>query len=449
MTTIDEGLSHAGDVIIEELVLFSSSGLYVDLRSFFREISIYESIFSPVMSGSILIGDNRNLIKYLVITGDEHLSVKIRTPGLKSEMNIQKTFRVYSVSDRTIIDQSTQLYVLNFISVEGFVSNLLPIRKAFEGKVSDIVADIFENYFTNTRYISPNGEKIENLPRCQLNILDETENSIKFVSPGWSPVKCFQWLASKAIPKSGKACNYLFFEGNKFYYFTPIETIFNLGINVSIGMYRYFPPGVFETTDANKKIFQIQSVRMLTSTNNLENISSGYFGSRVIDLNIMDKDYEYVDYFYPEKFNDYSHTAGTSNEAAQPLFLNGAAVTPQNNFKINFVHPGLHTDVEDNFTEKVSEIYGNRLSNILNLNNYNLEIVVPGRSDVEVGSLMYIDLPDTGPLDNSDKSADNFDPLSSGNYLITKIHHKINALPRHSMIMEVTKDSFTAVTDVY
>lgn len=116
---------------------------------------------------------------------------------------------------------------------------------------------------------------------------------------------------------------------------------------------------------------------------------------------------------------------------------------------VNFVHPGLHTDVEDNFTEKISEIYGNRVSNILNLSNYNLEIVVPGRTDVEAGSLMYIDLPDTGPLDDSDKSADNFDPLISGNYLITKIHHKINALSRHSMIMEVAKDSFTYTTDVY
>lgn len=449
MSLIDEGLSHAGDVLVEELVLFSGSGLYVDLRNFFKEISIYESIYSPVMSGSILIGDNRNLIKYLVMTGDEHISIKLKTPGLKSELSIQKTFRIYSISDRKIIDQSSQLYILNFISIEGFVSNLLPIRQAFEGKVSDIVGDIFENYFTNTRYISPNGEKIDNMPKSQLAIIDETENSVKFVSPGWSPIKCIQWLASKAIPKSGKACNYMFFEGNKIFYFTPIETIFNLGINVSIGAYRYFPPGVFETTDANKKLFQIQDVRMLTSTNNLENITSGYYGTRVIDLNIMDKDYEYVDYSYPEQFSEYAHSAGNKDVKSAPLFVNGAVVNPSNNFKINFKHPGLHTDVEDNFTEKVSEIYGNRLSNLLNLNNYNMEIVIPGRTDVEVGSLMYIDLPDTGPLDDSDRSAENFDPMSSGNYLITKIHHKISALPRHSMIMEVTKDSFTAIADVY
>lgn len=444
-----ESLNHAGDVIVEELVLFSSTGLYVDLKNFFRELSIYESIFSPVMTGSILIGDNRNLIKYLTITGDEHLTVKVKTPGLKSELTITKTFRIYSISERKIIDQSTQIYVLNFISIEGFVSNLVPIRKAFSGKVSDIVANIFDDYFTNVRYITTDGQKIENLGKSQLNILDETSNSIKFVSPGWSPIKCFQWLSSKAIPKSGKACNFLFYEGNKFFYFTPVETIFNLGINISIGIYRYFPPGVIESTDAEKKLFQIQSVRMLTALNNLENITNGYYGSRVIDLNIMDKDFSYTDYFYPEKFNEYTHSAGSANEGANPLFLNGAVVAPQNNFKLNFVHPGLHTDVEDNFTEKISEIYGNRVSNILNLSNYNLEIVVPGRTDVEAGSLMYIDLPDTGPLDDSDKSADNFDPLISGNYLITKIHHKINALSRHSMIMEVAKDSFTYTTDVY
>jgi len=444
-----ESLNNAGGVLVEELFLISATGLYVDLKSFFKELNIYESIYSPVMTGSILIGDNRNLIKYLTITGDEHISIKLRTPGLKSETYIAKTFRIYSISDRRILDQSTQIYVLNFISIEGFVSNLLPIKKAFYGKVSDIVAEIFGTYFSNARYISPSGEKIEDFGRSKLNIIDETDNSIKFVSPGWSPIKCFQWLASKAIPKSGKACNYVFYEGNKFFYFVPIEAIFNLGVNLSIGMYRFFPPGIRETTDVQSKLFQIESVRMLTSLNNLENITNGYFGSRMIDLNIMEKDYNYVDYFHPEKFNEYSHTAGTYDSAAAPLFLNGVAVTAQNNFKLNFVQPGLHTNIQDNFTEKNSVIYGNRLSNILNLSNYNLEIVIPGRTDLEVGSLMYIDLPDTGPLDETDKASNNFDPMTSGNYLITKINHKINALPRHSMIMEVAKDSFTNIQDVY
>ena len=75
-----------------------------------------------------------------------------------------------------------------------------------------------------------------------------------------------------------------------------------------------------------------------------------------------------------------------------------------------------------------------------------IEIIIPGRSDVEVGSLVYLDFPDTSPVDGTDILSDNSDGMLSGRYIITKINHKINSMARHDMICEVARDSYTDIS---
>ena len=72
-----------------------------------------------------------------------------------------------------------------------------------------------------------------------------------------------------------------------------------------------------------------------------------------------------------------------------------------------------------------------------------MNLVIPGRTDVNVGALMNIKVP-TGTIVYSDEknSAEN-DDLYSGNYLITNLCHKINP-STHFISMTVTKNSFAS-----
>lgn len=446
MSSPTEFLQKASEVLIEEMFLVSSSGVVVDLKTFFKEISIFESIYSPFMSGNILIADNLNLIKNLFINGGEFLTIKIRTPGLSRESYIYKTFRVFSISNRNIVDQSSQIYILNFISAEGFESELNPLYRSFSGKASDIVANIFENNFVKSRYIRIKDEVLSDDTKSELLILDETDNEIKFISPGWSALKCLQWISSKSIPKSGKACNYLFFEGNKRFYFGPLEYIFKLGIDASIGLYRFFPSGAIAAEDAESKLFQISSVRMKDISDSLNSSVNGRLASRMVNINFFEKDYSYKDYYHIDSYFDYVHTGGTKDESVIPIFSIPAIANPTNYIKINTVHPNLFDNAIDNVSEKNSEIFGNRISNLLDLETHIIEIIIPGRSDVEVGSLVYLDFPDTSPVDGTDILSDNSDGMLSGRYIITKINHKINSMARHDMICEVARDSYTDIS---
>ena len=92
--------------------------------------------------------------------------------------------------------------------------------------------------------------------------------------------------------------------------------------------------------------------------------------------------------------------------------------------------------------EKIKQVHGNRLSNMMELNNFKLNLTVTGRTDAEVGQTLYFSYPDVSPNSAEDLTKSNEDQYYSGNYLVTAIRHKINLL-RHTMTMEIVKDSLT------
>jgi hypothetical protein len=66
---------------------------------------------------------------------------------------------------------------------------------------------------------------------------------------------------------------------------------------------------------------------------------------------------------------------------------------------------------------------------------------------MEVGSVVKFIYPIATPLDASDKNKLNYDRILTGNYLVTAIRHKVD-LQRHSMVLELVKDSFNGNTSI-
>ena len=432
-------LQSAGSVDIETLVLVSSNGKFINLNDYLSELNIFEDIFANSLYGNILLVDSRNLLKEVPIVGDEYLIVKIKTPSLNSY--ISKIFRVYSVTDREVVrDLNTQIYTLHFTSRETVLDTVKPLYKSFNGKISDVAKNIFDDYLSAKRTFIPNKDRlVESDDKSELIVFSETKNNVKFVSPGWTPFKCINWLASKAIPEEGKACNYLFFESNKNFYFGNIEKIFNINFlteRVNLGKYYYKVNNVTENADINEKMFIAEDYQILKTTDHLSNYDNGYLASRLITLDVINKTYNFYDYDHVEKFKEYSHSQG---EKSIPVFASDTVRNPLTSIKFYPVHPGLHT-IKDNINEKMPEIYSNRMSNLLELSNFKLIINVPGRTDAEVGAMLYFSFPDISPKSETDSTKNNEDKYYSGYYIVTALRHKIN-LYKHTMTMEIVKDA--------
>lgn len=441
-------LENPGDVHIERMTLVSTRNFIVDLDDYFVEFNLYEEIFSPSMTGSIVISDSRNLINELPIVGDELLIIKFTTPTFPS--SIEKTFRITGITDKQIVrGQNSQLYTLNFCSQEMVLDMNAPIYKSFEGSIDDVVIEIFEDYVALSRTLDREKDQlVESVEDTPLKVLTETKNKVKFVSPGWTAFRCINWLASKAIPKEGKACNFLFWESNKCFYFASLETIFRDVYREKryVGEYTYAQSNLREgpSRDLQREMFLTDTIENIVTVDHAKNYTSGYLANRLIELDVMNKKYELIDYDHTEKFYDYHHMAGQTQKEALPFFAKDTMRNPACDISFYPKHPKLFDGIDENVNEVYKDIHGNRRSNLLELDTFKLIMHVPGRTDVECGQMIYLNYPMIAPRDQTDKNKTKLDPLYTGPYLITAIRHQINPV-RHKMIVELTKDTLTGV----
>ena len=278
--------------------------------------------------------------------------------------------------------------------------------------------------------------------------MNETSNHVKFVSPGWTPMKILTWLASKSIPEKGYSKNFLFFETNKGFYFGSLEFLFKDAIEnkTLIGSYSYSPNNIKKDSnrDIEKEFFTVSEMEMIETVDHLKNYTSGYLANRLIVLDVYNKVYERIDYDHVKDYSKNYHTSG-KGESAVPIFTSDS---PRNfSSKTSFYpkNPRLFQTSEDdyfkdNVSEKMSDIHGNRLSSLIGLTNIKLNITVPGRTDIEAGNLLYFKYPALGPTSAEDSTKEKIDKNYSGYYLITSIHHRVTS-QEHVMIMEIVKDS--------
>ena len=440
-----ESFKFAGDVVMNSLTLASPNrSKFLNIKDYLVELNIYESIFTPGLTGTLTLTDSRNLIKLFPLIGEELLFVDFVTPGIDADRNITKVFRVYSISDKLYAkDGSTIIYQLHFSSVEIFKNIHNPIYRAFSGQPEIIIKQIYDEYLLTQRNFGTLNSNESEEKFTQLFLLSETANNIKFVSPGWTPMECINWIASNSLPITGRA-NYLFWETTKGFYFGNIDSIFDNRESVNIGEYVYSETYINtqKSDDKTKLMNAIKSLSIDKSFDQMSNNMSGYLASRVLNVDLYNKQFENVDYDHGKKFSSYTHS---EDDKMVPLFDTNTVRNPLTYLKLNYSYPKLHDNIDQNFDEQYKNIFGNRRSNIAELDNFKMNITIPGRTDIQVGQLIYIRLPKSSPIYRQDQNTNNDDPLYSGNYLITNICHKVNPVS-HYISMTVTKDGFLQST---
>jgi len=427
---------------IRALRLTSRSRTIADLDNYLVELNLFEDMFSNAIYGNIVVNDHRNLIRELQLEGDETLYIDLLSDRFvdSSPMRYRKEFRVFSVSDRIIShEKGSQIYTLNFCSKEVFRDTLQPLYRPFDGEtISDVVELIYNEYLLQSRY--PGG------PDNTLTILDPTANPVNFISPGWTPFKCINWLASKSISANGSACNYLFWETSKGYYFGSVEEIFRrfTATKNTIGYYTYRQKDInYDALYADLPdegvldLFSIDSINIENASDQLKLTSEGELASTMLTIDINKKEFFNTVYDHSARFEDYAHlTAG----GAAPWGPR-ATVNPKNSLAFYPRNSKLFDDFTDNVNEVYERVFGPRYSNLRDVQNFKLNITIPGRTDLQAGNIIELLWPDTVPFKTSSSDGTFADKRYSGYYLVTAIHHKINLL-NHNCTLEVVRDSF-------
>lgn len=439
--SVEESLIRASDVRVEEVTITNiENGTTVDLSNFMVELNLFEDIFAPCMSGTIVIVDSMNLITDLPIIGTELITIKVRTPTLEDHPSniIEKTFQLYSIENRALNDDRGQIYSLCFISREGYLDRVSTISKTFRGSTDEIVAKIYTDYLNIERRADVPGKK------TSLKILDTPHFSkVTYVSNNWTPFKNFNFISKRVKGNTLMGADYVFFESNKSFYFSSIEALIASSFNE--GIFEEYVYELVENTIPRRKagecsgnvfppaMTRIETITMPKTLDLLDGLDSGYFSNSIYGYNLITKEFSVRTYDINGEFDKFVKT-----DANMPV-PSGVLKNPFANTAIVSYNSQLHNDYG-----LTNETYGERSvfrrSYLNSFNQYKFEITIPGRTDIEVGKLINILYPAGKVKVDGEIGLDNiFDSYLSGPYLISAIHHKIG-IERHVMVLEVIKN---------
>ena len=114
---VTESLRFAGDISIRKLQLVSSNNFAIDITNQMLSIDMYEDIFSPFITMTIVVRESLDFINALPLRGEEIINVEFATPTFIKDIDVVKgKFYVYKLSDRQLLNDRNSVYALHCIS---------------------------------------------------------------------------------------------------------------------------------------------------------------------------------------------------------------------------------------------------------------------------------------------------------------------------------------------
>ena len=250
----------------------------VDLINGVVAFSYFENVFSPMITGRVIIsttgnfledadGDLTSIYNGLPLRGGEKINIKIPA---NSENNVDLEFteengnELYVSSITNVLKKAeNETFVLNLVSREAITNETARVGKKFpvSEPISDSVVDIIKNYLLSEKEINA----------------DPTQNPYGFLGNLKKPFTLCTWLASKSVPAetAGKSstAGYFFYETKDGYNFKSIDA---LASAEPYDIEYTFSPGIVDDQDPLKD-FKFIEFNTQRNQKLIENLQRGAY----------------------------------------------------------------------------------------------------------------------------------------------------------------------------
>ena len=416
-------------------------GRELKISNIVSEINMYEDMFGPFMRIELVVADAIGLMDKLPIIGDEEIRFEYNITGRRKFYQI---FKLFKVTDRTLIKARTQAMILHGITYEGHKNRLQSVYKPFiEMEPDKIVRDVFENYIW-----SGIGKMLRVPVPCK--------NKVTRVSSGQSPLQLINFLSAESqandSPDYKKPSNYVFFEAADDFYYVFLPYLFN-----SLPNYEFFlnVPQEKKKFEKGKNTWPSESIISMNFVNNLDHMDELRRGSYLNEINIIDpilkrfkmhpiQDKERFQFKYlrdfkeklphlPDSGQEFITENGDVGKGEKPYaahrrmlmtqiddidYLGEGKVYPE----IGYLEGRLSAGDALNAPRARHKNLNLSLHEMNNLSSQVVEVTIPGDPELFVGSLIKIKIPQPT---NFEDDANKFLRLygQEATFLVTAIRH--------------------------
>ena len=439
-STGDKGLAYALDFVLESCVIVTALGQPTDFSKMVVEINYFEDIYGPSISGNLILNDSNGFLNLLGFSGNDYLILSFGKPGLSEKIN--KVFRVYSVSNRGMVKDQNENYILNFCSEETALSEQYKVSKSYKNKkVSEIVKDIMFNQLSvrADKFLSQN--------------IEETKGTRDIVIPNLKPFEAISWLSTQAISNSSKTegSPYMFFENYNGYNFKSLQSLYAGDI---YNVYRYEPKNIPSSEDSRiqdlaSELSNVLSFENISNFDTINSINNGGFANRLYAIDTIRQTYSVNDFDYwkyslknqslntfPVITNAKNRKGDTANTTYNSVVKTATTNTGQSTY--NSYIKSKSPDIKDILIEQRVPY---RIAQLSHLNTVRYKITIPGDPMMTVGLVIDFNLPDYRTVGDGDRMMDIY---YSGKFLVTAVRHLITQENKFISILEISKESLKA-----
>jgi len=409
---------------INKLAINSKFGA-IDLSSIFEELNIFDSVLVPCMSGNILLKDAVGLSNKLKFDGSEFIEIDISKDKEFSGTNIKKTFRIYKQSDKSNINQTTEAYVLHFVSEEMIYSEQQKISQAYNGAYSNIASSVLLDYLK--------------VPKNKISIVETTKGIHSVVVPLLSPIDTMSWLVRRSLSLNDTA-DFLFFENKYGFNFVSLNKLFS---NKTLFTINFFPKNLVDSVAT--EFLGVRDYNMSTSFDILENTRNGFYSNRFIGFDVLtrtlvESDLGIKNHYKGKHLNAYPILPISKNREGKDAGLmpfSKVSLYPFQLYRKSQEYVKSNDTSKSLLIDDTHKYIPQRRAILHNLLQKKMTINLPGNFFVSSGSILEINAKSFSL--NSDIT-DSIDKTMSGKYLIIATRHMINP-QKHETFCEIATDS--------
>jgi len=202
-----------------------STGQETGVEGRVLNFNYYESIYSPMITGRLVIEDTGGTIENekgllstikdgMKITGFEEVSFKIATAF--GDLNFRDYPLIVTGSPATKDEPNRQTLILNLVSKTEMISSSKPLSRNYpESLISEAVEKILNKELKITK------DKLD---------IEKTQNQDKIKGNHCGALDVIQKMCKKSIPANGKDPGYFFFETQDGFNFKSIDGLIKEGI---------------------------------------------------------------------------------------------------------------------------------------------------------------------------------------------------------------------------
>lgn len=425
-------ISQSTQLVIKELTLITEFGSF-DISSAFNTMVVYDTLYAPCMTGSIVILDAISLLENLRFDGNEYITAKItKSDDTEKFMELNKKFRIYKVADIVNVNQTAKSYVLHFITSDFLLSEQSKVSQVFSGTYSSMVEKILKNYLQVG--VGRTGDQ------SGINIVEGSKGTYNYIAPTISPFQTIMEISKRAVSNKNKP-DYLFYENLNGYSFRSLTTLMNSPVKFNLNF------NIKNTEEGvATELLGVRAMKILTQNSVVDNIRNGSVAGRFVGFDTLTRKIKMTN-LTPSTihdgsidvtlqtnigdFNDVNKFGATANQMVNSRIMFYPFTAPRSsNDYIKSTDPNT-----SNLQDNTQEYKFHRKAIMSLLGQKKMELSVPGNFEIMCGDMVQLDVPKYSV--KTDGPGGDYDQVLSGRYIVTATKHSISP-SFHETFVEVS-----------